>query len=43
MLALMFDPRFYNMQLVIMFLGYENVVVVVVEYDTLLQNVGAVH
>jgi hypothetical protein len=26
-----------------MFLGCENVIVVVVEYDALLQNVGAVH
>ncbi len=43
MLALMFDPRFKNMQLVIMFLGCENVIVVVVEYDALLQNMGAVH
>jgi hypothetical protein len=43
MLALMLDPRFYNMQLVIMFLGYGNVDVVVVEYDALLQNVGAIH
>jgi hypothetical protein len=31
------------MQLVIIFLGCENVILVVVEYDALLQNVGAVH
>jgi hypothetical protein len=43
MLALMFDPRFKNMQLVIMFLGCENVIVVFVEHDALLQNVGAIH
>ncbi len=43
MLALMFDPRFKNMQLVIIFLGCENVILVVVEYDALLPNVGAVH
>jgi hypothetical protein len=43
MLALVFAPRFKNMQLVIMFLGYENCIVVVVEYDALLQNVGAIH
>jgi len=40
--ALIFDPRFKNMQLVIMFLGCENVIVVFV-HDALLQNVGAVH
>jgi len=33
MLALMFDPRFKNMQLVTMYLGQENIVALVVEYD----------
>jgi hypothetical protein len=33
MLALMFDPRFKNMKLIIVFLDYENGVVIVVEYD----------
>jgi hypothetical protein len=42
MLAMMLDLRFKNMQSVIMFLGYENVNVVVVEY-ALLQNVGVDH
>jgi hypothetical protein len=36
MLAMMLDPRFKNIQLVIMSLGCENVIVVVVEYDALL-------
>jgi hypothetical protein len=33
MLAFMFDPCFKNMQLVTMYLGQENVVVLVVDYD----------
>ncbi len=33
MLALMLDPRFKNMQLVTMYLGQENVVAFVAEYD----------
>ncbi len=33
MLALMFDPRFKSMQLVNMFLGHENVIVVIAKHD----------
>ncbi len=33
MLVLLFDPRFKKMRLITMFLGHENVVIVVVEYD----------
>ncbi len=33
MLALMFDLRFKNMQSVSMYLGHENVVIVVIKYD----------
>lgn len=32
-MALMFDPRFKNMRLVIAFLGHENVIAIVFEYD----------
>ncbi len=33
MLVLMFDPKFKNMLLVTMYLGNENVVIVVIKYD----------
>jgi hypothetical protein len=33
MLALMFDPRFKNMRLVTTFLGHENAIAIVSEYD----------
>jgi hypothetical protein len=33
MLALMFDPCFKNMLLVVMYLGWQNVDVLVAEYD----------
>jgi len=33
MLVLMFDPRFKNMHLVTMFLGHENAIVVIFEYN----------
>jgi hypothetical protein len=33
MLALMFDLRFKNMQLITMYLGCENAVVMVAKYD----------
>jgi len=33
MLVLILDPRCKNMQLVITYLGHENVVAIVVEYD----------
>jgi hypothetical protein len=33
MLALMLDPRLKNMRLIIVFLGCENVVVIVIKYD----------
>ncbi len=33
MLALMLDPRFKSMKLITIFLGHENVVVIIVEYD----------
>jgi hypothetical protein len=33
MLALMFDPKFKNMKLITVFLGCENGVVIVAEYD----------
>ncbi len=33
MLVLMLDPRFKNMRLIIVFLGYENVDVIIVKYN----------